>query len=129
MTAEVVSGDSGHKRGVDVGDRQLSSGVSLQQLARQPAEAGPEFENLRRGDIGHLIKHHLGQFRVSTEESSPSGAVERADDLLLQIVDVVAVQVFQPVGLQPTIQPRGLRPASGHTHNVEGHPVHVDHHG
>ena len=26
---------------------------------------------------------------------------------MLQIVDVVAVQVFQPVGLQPTVQPRG----------------------
>jgi hypothetical protein len=49
VTAEVAGGDGGHKRGFDVGDRHVSSGVILHQLARQPAEAGPEFEIFGEG--------------------------------------------------------------------------------
>jgi hypothetical protein len=62
VTAEVVGGDGDHQRGIDVGDRHVSSGVILQQLARQPAEAGPEFDDLRRGDIGHLTKRDPADF-------------------------------------------------------------------
>ena len=91
VTAEVAGGDGGHKRGIDVGDRHLSSGVILEQLARQPAEAGPKFEDLGRGDIGHLTKRRPGAQLVSTEKPSPSATVECLDDLALQIVDVVAV--------------------------------------
>ena len=75
VTAEIPGGDGGHKRGIDVGDRDLSRGVILQQRARQPAEAGPEFEDLRRRDIGHLIERRPAAQFVSTDQPTLAGAI------------------------------------------------------
>jgi len=50
--AQVTGGDGGHRRGLDVGDRDLSGGMHLEQRTRQPAVTGPEFEDLGIGCVG-----------------------------------------------------------------------------
>jgi hypothetical protein len=85
--------------GLDVGHRQLGGGMPFEQLARQGAVARAELEDLGIGHIGHFVERDLRELLGVAEHLA--GPLERADHAaLLLLVDVIAVEVLQAVGLQ-----------------------------
>jgi Resolvase, N terminal domain len=108
-------------------NRDVGGGMHLQQRSRQPAVAGAEFEDLGIGHVGDLIDRDARELLVCTE--NPSKAVQRADHSAFQMVVVAAEVVFQTIGLQPPIQPRGVRAAARHAVDVEDLGGYLVHHG
>ena len=80
--------------------------------------ARAQLQNLGIGDIGHLVERNVCELLVVSEELARP--FQRADHAALDaLVDVVAVEIFQPIGLQPAVQARGIRPAAWHAVNVD----------
>ena len=93
-------------------------GCSFQQLARQPAVPRAQLQNLGIGHVGHLVERDVREFLVVAEELARP--LQGPDHTALDaIVDVVAVEILQPVGLQAAVQTGGIRPAAGHAVNVD----------
>jgi hypothetical protein len=69
------------------------------------------------GHVSHLVERDARGLLVPTE--NPFAAVESADHSAFQIIDVVAVEVLQTIGLQPPVQPRRVRSAARHAVDVE----------
>ena len=92
--------------------------MHFQQLARQTAMPRAQLQNLGIGHVGHLVERNVCELLVVSEELARP--LQRADHTALDaIVDVVAVEILQPVGLQPAVQARGIRPAAWHAVNVD----------
>ena len=86
--------------------------MPVEQLARQPAVAGPELEDLGVGHLGHFVEGDSRELLGVTEDLA--GPLERPDHAALHfVVDVVAVEVLQAAGLQQPVHARCVGPARG----------------
>ena len=93
--------------------------MPFEQLARQPAVAGAELEDLGIGHVGHFVEGDARELLGVAEDLA--GPLQRPDHAALArfVVDVVAVEVLQPVGLQQPVQAGCVGPAAGHAVNVD----------
>jgi hypothetical protein len=100
--------------------------MQIQNLGRQLAVSGAEFEHARVGDVCHHIQCRAGMLLVLAGAGADS--IQRRDHRLLDLVgDVVAVGVLQRIGLQPPIQPRGVWTAARHLCNDRIHRHRLTH--
>lgn len=95
-------------RGVDIA-------MLLQQ--RQPAVGRAAFEDPGIGHVSHLAERDMREFLVPTEDSSFAG--QSADHPVFQMVEVIAIEVFQVIGLQRPVQRRGVGVAARHGFDAE----------
>ena len=103
-------------------------GCSLQQLGGQSAVTGTELEDSGIGDVGHFLEREVRELLVVAEPFA--GALQRRHHAALDgRVDVIAVEVLQPVGLQGLVQARCVRAAAGHAGDVTAGSGRVFHEG
>src|SRR6476659_4900778 len=128
VIAEVTCLDRRDGLRLDVGHRHRGPRMPFEQLAGQPAVARAELEDLGVGHVGHLIEHNACEpLGVAEEFAHP---IQRPDDAALDlVVDVVAVEVLQAIGLQQPIDAGGIGAAAGHSVKVGNRLSHVGHHG
>ena len=102
--------------------------MPFEQLAREGAVAGPELEDLGIGHVSHFVERDSRELLGLAERLA--GPLQRSEHTaLLFLVDVVAVEVLEAVGLQQPVHAGGVWPASGHAVNVDDLARHVVHDG
>src|SRR5215218_212584 len=90
--------------------------------------AGAELEDSRVGHVCHLVECDPGELLGVAEDVA--GPLQRPDHAaLLLLIDVVAIEILEPIGLQQPIQTRGVGPAPRHAVNVDDLVSHVVHDG